>query len=926
MVMMEGSHDALSSQSQLCPNEPNEYSQFSSIEQRFYERQLERTLQLAGDIPKNATRPGSTNGSLEVLARELHNLRAACCHPQVGSSGLTVTKRYRAAAGSRRGVNVLTMDQVLDRLIDDAKNQCEEALRVAIFHSNPMAAIVRLKVAAKNEHGIQGIPESDEVLISQSCKLYQDVLDLVDNKAAPSLATGEALVCGSPGFRSPQVIVRGGSFLLEWQLHAAVECEKRGSAGKSVLWASFDYECQPKKVRQIRVRAKTDLPSECQKEGACSWTVQYPKDCALQVANGDEFVDICSFALPPPNFEDDTESRWVVQGGLWVQKSKNWRIVVRSFHGDTGKSHCPNQYVGVDLELYEPTIASDSLPRLHALHNAIVSFREMKDATNSTTPRSDLPMSLSRTQTDEKIRYMQSEITQIENHHLGYAKCARQECLRRLKALWTTRCSLEKELVGLWDPTGREKPNGFWNVTWWEDVLAAVTLRGSPIEQQSLCQKAAEAIEQCKLYYSGDRQDSFPDFQDLNGFHVALKLRLGEILEGAIDGKYHDAIQGTLKLSPTPTRAEIMENRSCRFCKADWYQTGDKCRHCILEEGLVKLQSEKQKLVRYILDGILKWLKSNRTGVRNTRVLKAAAAVGTKFFEVYDVATKEVLAAKRLWRVHLDFMNVIDELDTCKTTTMRLVHNGEDLSDISEEKRNSLLVPIDVNTKYEEHSFKLSSALGQLRRHEHNLQFLKNQGESQAKQCAICLSPFKGDRAVLACGHSFCPPCVERLKKCGHIKCPNRCSVRTNADEVFLASNERNDDGSRCHRQVKGSWGTKVAAIVSDLLVISDKGEKSIVFSMWEDMLDILQEALTENKVEFVRASRLVKIGDAASKFRSSDCSVLLLNVKNGAEGLNLVEATHVIMIEPLLNCGMDSQGMCFLDDGSRASLRGYNY
>jgi hypothetical protein len=35
----------------------------------------------------------------------------------------------------------------------------------------------------------------------------------------------------------------------------------------------------------------------------------------------------------------------------------------------------------------------------------------------------------------------------------------------------------------------------------------------------------------------------------------------------------------------------------------------------------------------------------------------------------------------------------------------------------------------------------------------------------------------------------------------------------------------------------------------------------------------------------------------------------MLLNVKNGAEGLTLLEATHVFMIEPLLNCGLDSQG-----------------
>ena len=100
-----------------------------------------------------------------------------------------------------------------------------------------------------------------------------------------------------------------------------------------------------------------------------------------------------------------------------------------------------------------------------------------------------------------------------------------------------------------------------------------------------------------------------------------------------------------------------------------------------------------------------------------------------------------------------------------------------------------------------------------------------------------------------------------------------------------------------------------MTAIVSDLLAVTDLGEKSIVFSMWETMLDIMQEGLHTNGIKFVRASSLAHIAEATRSFRSSDCNVLLLNVKNGAEGLNLTEATHVFMIEPLLNCGMDSQG-----------------
>jgi E3 ubiquitin-protein ligase SHPRH len=101
----------------------------------------------------------------------------------------------------------------------------------------------------------------------------------------------------------------------------------------------------------------------------------------------------------------------------------------------------------------------------------------------------------------------------------------------------------------------------------------------------------------------------------------------------------------------------------------------------------------------------------------------------------------------------------------------------------------------------------------------------------------------------------------------------------------------------------------KVNVLVSDILDVSELGDKSIVFSQWDDMLDICEHALTLNGVKFVRASSRRDIGECTKFFRSPACSVFLLNVKHGAEGLTLLEATHVFMVEPLLNCGLDSQG-----------------
>jgi E3 ubiquitin-protein ligase SHPRH len=59
-----------------------------------------------------------------------------------------------------------------------------------------------------------------------------------------------------------------------------------------------------------------------------------------------------------------------------------------------------------------------------------------------------------------------------------------------------------------------------------------------------------------------------------------------------------------------------------------------------------------------------------------------------------------------------------------------------------------------------------------------------------------------------------------------------------------------------------------------------------------------------------VRPKSIKNIGACLTFFRSNQCHVLLLHVKHGAEGLTLVEANHVFMVEPLLNHSIDSQAI----------------
>jgi len=453
----------------------------------------------------------------------------------------------------------------------------------------------------------------------------------------------------------------------------------------------------------------------------------------------------------------------------------------------------------------------------------------------------------------------------------------------------------------------------------------------------------------------------FPGFSDINGLRTALILRIQAIRDG-IGGKTsrisNTALRATSKnsgesndesinsgknfrfrcpagahakcmnaihgLSSRPSNKEKKENSDCKVCKADWLKKGKMCRLCKIGKQLEDLPPDRVTLL------LLNILYSVLKGSLGMRILKSHPSGTTNienraklFFELIQAEKKERVAAWRSWRVHLDLLNDLDELSQTKST-MRFPQENEDLTKLQKDELNGIVHPTDVLTCYNKHAAKQAMSLGDLRRAKETLRYLKNQSNEltsegndgcKESQCVLCLSEFgQSERAVLRCGHSFhMKPCLEGLigRSSGWISCPMRCRIRTERKDVMIATQRCGEDESRSLRAVKGSWGTKVTRLVVDVLDIRDLGDKGVVFSQWDGMLDIVQLALAENGIKFVRATTLREIGvKTEAFFRNKDLTVLLLNVKNGAEGLTLLEATHVFMVEPLLNCGLDSQAI----------------
>jgi len=105
------------------------------------------------------------------------------------------------------------------------------------------------------------------------------------------------------------------------------------------------------------------------------------------------------------------------------------------------------------------------------------------------------------------------------------------------------------------------------------------------------------------------------------------------------------------------------------------------------------------------------------------------------------------------------------------------------------------------------------------------------------------------------------------------------------------------------------SYGTKIDLICRTLLHlrVQDPGSKSIIFSQYRDFLSVLSSALRTHRIGFSAISDK----NGISRFRE-DASVecFLLHAKADSSGLNLVNATHVFLCEPLINAAIELQAV----------------
>ena len=163
-------------------------------------------------------------------------------------------------------------------------------------------------------------------------------------------------------------------------------------------------------------------------------------------------------------------------------------------------------------------------------------------------------------------------------------------------------------------------------------------------------------------------------------------------------------------------------------------------------------------------------------------------------------------------------------------------------------------------------------------------------------ECPICMDTMINP-TVTNCGHVFCFECS---KACIQMKgqCP-MCKKPLHEKDLMLI--EKKEEKKEVDTIQK--YGSKLGCIIMTVKEILDNPQnRIIIFSQWDDMLNLVRETLKTNKIQ----STIVK-GNAAMRDNSikkfnemHDNRVIMLSLKNGASGTNLTIASHIIFVEPI--------------------------
>lgn len=194
------------------------------------------------------------------------------------------------------------------------------------------------------------------------------------------------------------------------------------------------------------------------------------------------------------------------------------------------------------------------------------------------------------------------------------------------------------------------------------------------------------------------------------------------------------------------------------------------------------------------------------------------------------------------------------------------------------------------NTSIEAHNTKRLSLLEKIR------DIKKQYTERLNDNCSICLDKLDKPVLVPCCQNIMCGGCILEWVK-NHHNCP---LCRTNIDNKSLVyiKSENEVEPKECSR-VKNREMTKPETIMK--IINNNKSGKFIVFSNYSETFTHIYNVLQTNHISYKELKgQTSSRKNTIEQFKKGVIKVLFLNSKNNGAGINLQEATDIILYHEL--------------------------
>ena len=170
-------------------------------------------------------------------------------------------------------------------------------------------------------------------------------------------------------------------------------------------------------------------------------------------------------------------------------------------------------------------------------------------------------------------------------------------------------------------------------------------------------------------------------------------------------------------------------------------------------------------------------------------------------------------------------------------------------------------------------------------------------------QCGICFDSIKKPLLMPCCGNMFCTECIFECIRTGLKKCPY-CNAFIQTNKMTIMTGSSSSSSSKSSEiAIRSKWQECLYQFNS--ILKKNPNAKIIVFSEYEGSFTPVATELNKNKIAFETmktTSTTKQIGDMLERLSNGTTKILMLSSRAFGSGLNIPQATHVLIYHKMPN------------------------